>query len=250
MRTYDKDSDEYHFYKTMYKNQTLEFATNKKEEYSKLNKCKMTMGEALSLLDTFVDPSDPDLQSVPNSVHAYQTAEMIRRRYPEDIELQLCGLIHDLGKVLFRYNEPEWAIVGDTYVLGAKYSDKMVCYDSIEENKESKLGVYDYKCGIDKLTLSFGHDEYLYMVLNGNKEKHELSEKYMNIIRYHSFYPWHSMCEYRYFMRPRDYLTLLDVKKFNGFDLYSKDPEGIVFGKVKEYYKYLLQTYFPEPLNW
>jgi hypothetical protein len=42
----------------------------------------------------------------------------------------------------------------------------------------------------------------------------------------------------------------LDVKKFNSFDLYSKDQEAFVFEKVKEYYKYLLQTYFPVPLDW
>ena len=34
----------------------------------------MTIQKALSLLDDFIDPSDPDLD-VENSIHAYQTAE-------------------------------------------------------------------------------------------------------------------------------------------------------------------------------
>jgi len=38
----------------------------------------MKIGKALSMLDDFVDPSDPDLD-VPNSIHAYQTAERIRK---------------------------------------------------------------------------------------------------------------------------------------------------------------------------
>ena len=50
--------------------------------------------------DNFIDPSDPDVD-LPNSIHAYQTAERIRKKYPLDKQLQITGLIHDLGKVLF-----------------------------------------------------------------------------------------------------------------------------------------------------
>ena len=38
----------------------------------------MSIHSALNMLDSFVDPSDPDLD-VPNSIHAYQTAERIRK---------------------------------------------------------------------------------------------------------------------------------------------------------------------------
>ena len=48
----------------------------------------MTMSKALSLLDEFIDPSDPDLD-LPNSIHAYQTAERIRKARPLQYELQL-----------------------------------------------------------------------------------------------------------------------------------------------------------------
>ena len=65
----------------------------------------MSIKKALEMMDDFIDPSDPDLD-VANSIHAYQTAERIRKRYPEDKELQIAGLIHDLGKVLFSYGEP------------------------------------------------------------------------------------------------------------------------------------------------
>ena len=83
------------------------------------------LSKALSLLDSFIDPSDPDVDE-PNSIHAYQTAERIRKRYPEDKELQITGLIHDLGKVLFSYGEPSYNVVGDTYVLGCKFPDTIV----------------------------------------------------------------------------------------------------------------------------
>ena len=38
--------------------------------------------EALDLLDNVVDESDPDID-VPNSYHAYQTAEGIRKAHPD-----------------------------------------------------------------------------------------------------------------------------------------------------------------------
>ncbi|MDG1859952.1 MAG: inositol oxygenase family protein, partial [Emcibacteraceae bacterium] len=47
----------------------------------------------------------------------------ISKKYPEDKELQIAGLIHDLGKVLFSYGEPSYSVVGDTYVVGCKYPD-------------------------------------------------------------------------------------------------------------------------------
>ena len=40
------------------------------------------------MMDNFIDPDDPDLD-VPNSIHAYQTAERARKRYPEDKDYKL-----------------------------------------------------------------------------------------------------------------------------------------------------------------
>ena len=54
--------------------------------------------EALEKLNDLVDESDPDID-LPNIVHAFQTAEQIRRDHPDKEWFQLTGLIHDLGKV-------------------------------------------------------------------------------------------------------------------------------------------------------
>ena len=73
----------------------------------------------------------------------------------------------------------------------------------------------------------------------------------MKIIRYHSFYPWHSNEEYRRFMKEEDYKTLKDVQEFNNFDLYSKeDKKFVVTDTIKKYYDNLLDEYFPEELQW
>jgi inositol oxygenase len=45
----------------------------------------MTIMEAITLLDSLVDESDPDTD-LPNSVHAFQTAERIREAHPDEGE--------------------------------------------------------------------------------------------------------------------------------------------------------------------
>ena len=66
----------------------------------------MGLMDAIMLLDDLVDASDPDTD-LPNSVHAFQTAELIREKHPDKDWLQLAGLIHDVGKVCVLSCEPE-----------------------------------------------------------------------------------------------------------------------------------------------
>lgn len=258
LRNYLLNSPIYEFYKAQHENQTYEFAFNKTTEYMQCNKAFLSISEVLEQMDTFIDPSDPDLD-VPNSIHAYQTAERIRKKYPLNLELQLCGLIHDLGKILFKFNEPSWAIVGDTYVLGAEYPRSIVYVDTLRNNIDSKntkyaskYGIYKPHCGIENLTLTFGHDIYLYNVLCHfkNKTRHRLSKRYLDIIRFHSFYPWHSGNSYRHFMTKQDYEIMKDVLEFNSFDLYSKEDPIEITAEIKEYYHRLINMYFQEKLYW
>lgn len=255
LRIYKKNTKQHNFYKTCHQYQTYEFVQSKLKQYTKLNNCKMTMQEALNLLDQFIDPSDPDVD-LPNSVHVYQTAERIRKDYPNDKQLQICGLIHDLGKILFKFGEPNWAVVGDTFPVGCKYAKSIIYYDSLKKNPDyynskynSEYGIYSKNCGIQNIKLSFGHDEYLYIILKNNKN-HNLSEKYINIIRFHSFYPWHTGKDYHYFMNDKDNQILKDVLNFNKYDLYSKNDDTYISPDVKKYYTNLLKTFFPEPLQW
>jgi inositol oxygenase len=256
LRVYEEGTPQQQLYKEMHKNQTYSYIINKLEQYSQLNNTKMKMTKALSLMNNFIDPSDPDLDEE-NIIHAYQTAERIRKKYPENKQYQLIGLIHDLGKVLFTFGEPNWAVVGDTFVLGCELPDCIVYYDTLKDNPDfndpkynTELGVYKKGCGLDNLKISFGHDEYLYQVLKQNKN-HLISDKYMNIIRYHSFYPWHTGGAYEIFMNDKDKGTLKDILDFNQFDLYSKeDKEFELTNDIKEYYDDLLNEYFPSDLQW
>ena len=154
------------FYRLNHTNQTREFVQAKKKQYGAKQKGAMGIWEALAYLNTLVDDSDPDT-SLPQIEHCLQTAEAIRRDGHPPV-MQLAGLIHDLGKVLCLYGEPQWAVVGDTFPVGCAWSDKIVYPEYFHDNPDSKvpsyqtrLGVYTEGCGLDHVDLSWGHDEYL-----------------------------------------------------------------------------------------
>ena len=72
----------------------------------------------------------------------------------------------------------------------------------------------------------------------------------MKVIRYHSFYPWHTYNEYKQFMNENDNQILKDVNEFNQFDLYSKEDDVNISDSTKEYYDKLLDEYFFGELKW
>lgn len=64
-----------------------------REEYGKLKRVEMSIWECCELLNEVVDESDPDLDE-PQIEHLLQTAEAIRKDYPNEDWLHLTGLIH------------------------------------------------------------------------------------------------------------------------------------------------------------
>jgi len=163
-------------YRMMHTHQTLEFAKRKTAEWTRFDRFSATVMETLVRLNELVDESDPDCD-VPNIIHAFQTAERIRQVHPDQDWFHLTGLIHDLGKVMAFYDEPQWAVVGDTFPLGAAFAPSIVYrQDSFELNPDltnprynSKYGIYEPNCGLDNVIMSWGHDEYLYRVLRHNR---------------------------------------------------------------------------------
>lgn len=66
-----------------------------REEYSKLDKAVMSIWECCELLNEVVDDSDPDLDE-PQIQHLLQSAEAIRKDYPDEDWLHLTALIHGI----------------------------------------------------------------------------------------------------------------------------------------------------------
>lgn len=65
------------------------------------------------------------------------------------------------------YDEEQWAVVGDTYVVGCQFAPSIVyretsfekCPDFWNSKYNSKFGIYSENCGLDNVLLSWGHDE-------------------------------------------------------------------------------------------
>jgi inositol oxygenase len=238
------------FYRQNHALQTRDFVLGKKREYGALDKRQMGIWEAMEFLNTLVDDSDPDT-NLSQIEHAMQTSEAIRSDgHPR--WFILTGLIHDLGKVLCLFGEPQWAVVGDTFPVGCAYSDKIVFPEMFSANPDSKvpeyqtrLGVYQEGCGLRNVDLSWGHDEYLWMVTRAY-----LPEEAQYMIRYHSCYPIHREGAYSYLMDSVDREMFDRVRDFNPYDLYTKSAGRPDVAALRPYYEELIAEYFPPKLAW
>jgi inositol oxygenase len=238
------------FYRLNHRHQTYDFAQAKRKEFLSLSRRQMSIWEALDYLNTLVDESDPDTD-LSQLDHLLQTAEQIRRDgHPR--WFILTGLIHDLGKILCLYGEPQWAVVGDTFPVGCAYSEKIVFHQFFADNPDSRVpryqsrtGAYSEGCGLDHVCLSWGHDEYLYNVV-----KDYLPKEALYMVRYHSFYPAHREGEYQHLMSEEDKKMFAWVRAFNPYDLYTKSHERPDVEKLRPFYDELIRQYFPATLRW
>ena len=92
-----------------------------------------------------------------------------------------------MGKIMFLWGDEscgqrgtadgcQWALGGDTWVVGCKIPDCVVFpefnslnLDAGNPNLTSSLGIYTERCGLHNLKFAYGHDEYLYNMLVSNE---------------------------------------------------------------------------------
>lgn len=237
------------FYRLNHTYQTYDFVQQKRAEFLKFDKKEMPVWQAFDFLNQLVDDSDPDTD-LDQFQHLLQTAKAIRADGHPDW-MVLVGLMHDMGKVLCLFGEPQWAVVGDTFPVGCAYSDKIVYPEYFENNPDytneaynTRPGVYSEGCGLRNVHLSWGHDEYVYQML-----KDHLPEEGLYMLRYHSFYAWHREGEYSYLLDDHDRAMLPWVKLFNPYDLYSKNPAPPDWKQLRPYYEDLVAKYLPQTLR-
>ena len=239
-------------YKKARINQTLEFNKKIREEYENRNKIQITIIEAIDIMNKFIDHSDPDIE-LPNVQHLFQSAEAAR--YDEQPEwFQLTCLIHDLGKIMYLFGDDktgtsideQWAIVGDTFIVGCKIPDTIVFSEfnnlNSDHNQYNKFGIYHKNCGLENCIVSWGHDEFLYRTLM--KNQHTLPPEALYIIRYHSLYLWHDKNEYIHLQNEDDIKMKHWVRLFNNYDLYSKENIEVDIENLKDYYLNLYLKFF------
>ena len=237
-------------YRENHTRQTLDFVLEQKARYLPLRRARMGVWDAMAQLESLVDESDPDLD-LGQIHHAFQTAEGMRADGQPRWQV-LTGLLHDLGKVLCLFGEPQWAVVGDTFPVGCAFDAKIVHPDLFAENPDQGVpgyatphGVYAPHCGLDALHFSWGHDEYLYHVL-----REHLPEEALDLVRYHSFYAGHTAGAYAHLLGPRDAERLERVRRFSAYDLYTKSASPVDVDALRPYYEDLVAAYLPDQLSW
>jgi inositol oxygenase len=237
------------FYRLNHTYQTYDFVMDKRQNYLSFDKKEMPIWKAFDFLNELVDDSDPDTD-LDQMQHLLQTSEAIRRDGHPDW-MVLVGLIHDMGKVLCLFGEPQWAVVGDTFPVGCAHSDKIVYPEFFAANPDgknpkynTKLGVYTQHCGLRNVTMSWGHDEYVYQMM-----KDYIPEPGLYMLRYHSFYSQHREHAYDHLMDAHDHEMFKWVDLFNPYDLYSKNPTPPDWKKLRPYYEDLVAKYLPATLK-
>ncbi len=216
------------FYRLQHEKQTVAYNLKARNDFKSKTRAEMTIWQAMEKLNTLIDESDPDT-SLSQIEHLLQSAEAIRRD-GKPRWFQLTGLIHDLGKLLFFFDaQGQWDVVGDTFPIACGFDKGIIYPDTFTKNPDygheiygTKHGIYSPGCGMDNIMLSWGHDEYLYHIV---KEQSRLPNEALAMIRYHSFYPWHSAGAYMDFMNEHDEKMLEAVRAFNPYDLYSKSDD-------------------------
>lgn len=254
-------------YRDMRTFQTVSFYRKMEQKYDFTNgayRKLMTIEEAFVELENYVDSSDPDLD-LPNKLHLLQTAEGIRRAGHPDW-MQLVGLLHDMGKIMFLWGTGEdgqdgyspdgaqWSLGGDTFVVGCEIPHDAVVFpefnnlnpDMHDERYNTPQGIYLPHCGLDNLMFAWGHDEYMYRMLVAN-DSTSIPEEGLDMIRYHSAYPMHDKGAYKHLLQPDDEDRLDWVRVFNQFDLYTKDGDNDLRDDFVDdlwpYYKDLIKKY-------
>ncbi len=238
------------FYRQNHENMTVDYVLGKEEEYFCLDKGQKSVWEAADFLNTLVDDSDPDTD-LTQIEHLLQTSEAMRRDGSPRWMI-LTGFVHDLGKCLCLYGEPQWGVVGDIFPVGCAWSKDIVFHEFFAKNPDrqvpdyqKKYGIYKANCGLENLHMSFGHDGYIAEVM-----KPYLKEEALYMLRFHSFYPWHKHGAYDYFCTPTDRAMLPWVLRFNQYDLYSKGQSKPDLKQLKPFYDDLFAEFLPPTLAW
>jgi inositol oxygenase len=238
------------FYRLNHENQTVDFVRGKEKDYYGLTRGLKTIWEAADFLNTLMDDSDPDTD-LTQIEHLLQTSEAIRQD-GQPRWMVLTGFLHDLGKCLCLYGEPQWCVVGDTFPVGCAWSKDIVFHEYFAKNADAQVeeyqtqcGIYEPNCGLENVLMSFGHDGYIAEAM-----KAYLPVEALYMLRFHSFYPWHRHGAYEHLTNVQDRAMLKWVLEFNKYDLYSKGHAKPVVKELKPYYDELFAEFLPERVAW
>jgi inositol oxygenase len=262
--------------------QTVDFADKQKRKMlSSSPRRFLRVWDALSLLKSLRLSSESQESVFENSL---AVAELCRKQFPEARWLHLAGLLSNLGHVTVMKefgSKPLWKVVGEAFPVGCKFSEDISYSHFFSSNPDrrkkvfkSLVGLYKRGCGLDKLRMSWGHSEYLCTVLEHHMAKggntstststsatststdkpsknKGLPKQAMFLLRYQKFYSLLLPGQhYHDFMTLEDEQNLQFLIEFNRIQFEASTSKPLRQDQVDmEYYKNLVEEYFPEPVG-
>jgi hypothetical protein len=178
---------------------------------------KVQIWDMVQLLARCVDPSDPSLYCVSQSVHVLQIIEGMERDGIEDPDLFLSALVHDLGKVL---------------LLRGEAPENVVCFNT-------PIGEYRKEIGLDSCVFQWNHEEFIYRRL-----KDYVPDHIAWLIRYHGISVPH--CETLMNEQDRIY-TERYLRIFQKYDKGTKSIYNLPKNELEKY-RPLVEKVFPKPI--
>lgn len=189
---------------------------NKKYTTNNIFKSPINIWNGIEKLGFITDPTDKELYAVSQLTHVMQVIEGMEIDKIDDKNIYICGLLHDLGKLLLLTDENPSNIVCDNHIIQGRQN-----------------------IGLDNCVLQWNHDEYIYIKL-----KNKIEYKYLWLMRYHSINI--KSCE-QYFDQKDKSLVEEMLIPFKKYDKGTKSIYHIPNIDVDKYRK-IIENAFPEPL--
>ncbi|GFR39908.1 hypothetical protein Agub_g413 [Astrephomene gubernaculifera] len=246
--------------------QTVDFAKRQAQMFGRLDKAEMSVWEALHALNELreyeavlmLEPGEAQQEVAELSLleHAFQTAELCRLHHPELDWLHLVGLMHGLGKLLAHSrfgSQPQWAICGESYPLGCRFSPHILGAQYFTANPDRRrrlyntpTGMYGPGCGLSGVTMSWCGSEYLHLVLRLNQVA--LPEDAMWVLRHSKFLTLtRPQSCYLPLCAPEDLARLPLLRSFQALSAFRRAelPEGFALRgeQLTGYYEGLIAKY-------
>lgn len=243
--------------------QTVDFVDKQKRKMlSSKPRRVLRVWEAVSLLKRLKLSSKESVFE-----NSLAVAELCRKQFPGERWLHVAGLLHNLGFVTVMKefgSRPLWKVLGETFPVGCKFSEDISYSHYFSSNPDrrkkifnSHVGAYKRGCGLDELRMSWSASEYLCTVLGMEKAKanHKLPKQAMFLLRYHKFYSLLLPGQhYHDFMTLEDEQNLQVLIEFNRIQFEASSPQSKQQEELEEevdleYYKDLVEEFFPNPLG-
>ena len=125
------------FYRLNHENMTVEYVLGKEKEYFSLNKGRRRSGRRRSFSTRWSTTATPTPISPRSSICCRRPRPSAATGYPR--WMVLTGFIHDLGKCLCLYGEPQWGVVGDTFPVGCAWSKDIVFHEYFANNPDRNV---------------------------------------------------------------------------------------------------------------